>query len=530
MDFDRFPYLHHNADGIPADGWQLDGYDYSSEQLEPGDTLRVTLDRETQTGSTPSLQLVSPAAVRDDDVPPLAEAALSPGSSTIDLVIPPDAGPGLFLVRLNGGPDETAIYLRPTWVSAIETGPGRSELAAFASGALALYEVEFTQATPDRLHLAFTWSASTAVAANYGLNLRLTDPAGNEWARLDTQPGYGFLPTSLWPEGRLVHDRLGLSLPPGTPPGDGYTLSIALYQVSTWESVGEYTRTIALDLPTLRPDAPIIASFGGGPALGRLEVPEQVRQGEALRLTAYWLAAEPQPFDYVAEWRLEKESPPTTISATLPLAIGSPPTSWPAGAWIAGRAAIPIPPTTTPGEYGLSLTLYEPGGASTATYTHPGPVRVDAPERVYDLPTMEHPVNARFGDDPGGTMELAGYDLEQVGEALHLTLHWRALTAPEQHYALFVHLADPSTGLPVTQVDTMPRAYTYPTGMWAPGEAVSDEIVLSLAGIPPGRYELAVGWYEPDNPSRRLPAVDAGGEPLPDDRLVLPGALQIAGD
>jgi hypothetical protein len=136
---------------------------------------------------------------------------------------------------------------------------------------------------------------------------------------------------------------------------------------------------------------------------------------------------------------------------------------------------------------------------------------------------MQRKVGARFGD----IIELAGYDLAQEAGTLRLTLHWQALAVPDRHYMLFVHLADPATGNPVTQIDTMPRAFTYPTGMWAAGEVISDEIELSLADVPPGQYELAIGWYTLDDPSQRLPATDAAGHPLPDDRLVLPDSVTV---
>jgi hypothetical protein len=56
---------------------------------------------------------------------------------------------------------------------------------------------------------------------------------------------------------------------------------------------------------------------------------------------------------------------------------------------------------------------------------------------------------------------------------------------------------------------------------------VVDETTLSLEDVPPGRYELAVGWYDPDT-GQRLTAVDDAGEPQPDNRLILPDDVVIA--
>jgi hypothetical protein len=527
MDFDRMPYLHHNPGGVNLDEWRLTGYHYSADRLSPGDTLRVTLDWETEREASATLDLVPPAAVRQDGLSAItattAPITVGAGSATLELPIPRTLGPGLYLIRLRSG--EREVYLRPIWVGEGEAAVEKPTSAAFADGVMRLHDVDATQTTPGQLDLRLVWSAANPIAANYKLSLRLTDPAGNEWARLDTQPGYGFLPTSLWPAGRLVHDRYTLALPAGIPPGDSYALAVIVYRAATEETLGEHAFPISLGQVTMRPDAPVVARFGDELALSRLEVPERVRQGEGLGLAAYWLAVEQPSSDYAVEWRLEAAE--QTISATLPLAPGSPPTAWPVGAWIAGRTALPIPSTTLPGEYTLSLTLRDPtGGTSLGTYTHPRPVRVQERERTWKLPEMQREVGARFGDRPGGTIELAGYDLRQEGDTLKLTLHWQALAVPDRHSMLFVHLADPATGWPVAQVDTMPRAFAYPTGMWAPGEVVSDEVTLLLKDVPAGQYELAVGWYDPGT-STRLPVTDGEGNPLPGDRLILPDGVTL---
>ena len=135
---------------------------------------------------------------------------------------------------------------------------------------------------------------------------------------------------------------------------------------------------------------------------------------------------------------------------------------------------------------------------------------------------MDHKVGAEFGE----MIELAGYDLSQERESLHLTLYWRALTLPDRHYMFFVHLADPESGEPASQVDTMPKGFNYPTGQWAPGEVVTDEIEISTQDVGAGRYDLAVGWYDPHT-KERLDVVDGEGRPLADGRLVLPSRVVL---
>ena len=532
MDFEQMPLLHHNPGGLDFGPVRLLGYEYSTDRLVPGEPLRLTMEWTGETeGLTATVRLVSPAVHlrRLPDGWAEVQVPLGPRVEVV-LPVPEWTSPGLALVavevegpegglppRLPSGRTLGTIYLRPVWVRAVEPPPEES-LATWADGAVRLHRVRAAQPTPNLLEVRLDWSATRPPVGNWGVNLRLVDPADNEWARLDAQPGYGFLPTGLWPVERRLPDRYLLPLPDGTPPGSAYTLEVTLYRMATWENLGTITQTVSLTRTTFRPDAPVRAALGGGLALSRMEVPDRVQQGETLRWTAWWLV-QGEPRATQAEWRLEG---PTVLSVTLPLAPGSDPADWPVGAWIAGRAALPIPPAAPPGSYTLTLTLLDADGRSLGIYTHPRAVEVEGRERVWELPPMEREVGATFG----GMIELAGYDLEREGTTLRLTLHWRALTTPDRDYKFFVHVADPATARPVAQMDGMPRGYTYPTGRWVAGEVVSDQVEVSLEDVPPGTYDLAVGWYDPET-EERLEARDAVGNLLPDGRVVLPDRVEI---
>jgi hypothetical protein len=550
MDFEEMPYLHHNPAGVSFGSWRMTGYSYESPAsptsqgvVAPGDTLRVRVDWRSRpnraasasTGPPTTLRLVSPAAVRRDGLPATAEGGLVPdpqqatpglrGTTAVSLSIPQEAAPGIYLLQIT---HESPVYLRPVWIGAGQEATEGAGQTSFADGRLRLHTVEATQPAPDQLDVQLDWSAAGRVAANYGLSLSLTDSAGNEWLRqgerkgYNTQPGHGFLPTSLWPLQHLIHDHHAPAVQPGAPPGGRYTLTIELYDVATWKSVGQHTTAITLTQATSRSDtAATVAQFGEELVLSRLATPKRISQGEELKIAAHWSTLKRPSKDYIVEWHLE--SPTRRITETRPLAPGSSPKDWPADAWITGRTALAIPPTFPPGDYTLSFTLKEPReGASIGSYTLSAPIQIEGRDRVWELPAMGHNVGARFGD----MIELAGYDLAEGRESLVLTLYWRALTTPDQHYMLFVHLADPQTGEPVAQVDTMPRGFTYPTGQWAPGEIVADEIELSTQDAPAGRYELAVGWYDPET-RQRLEAVNAEGVVLPDERFVLPSRVEV---
>jgi hypothetical protein len=527
MDFEQMPLLHHNPTGIDFGMAHLVSYDYSAQRLTPGDDLLVISAWEGDLENiSATASLVSPAVhlLNASTVWAQAEVPLAP-QTTFSLSVPSDTAPGLALIRLDvsgvtgellaaspAGRTLGATFLLPVWVEAAEPAPSDS-LAAFAQGAIRLHSLEATHTSAAELAIQFSWSATRTIPENLGLSLRLVDQAGNEWGRLETQPGYGFMPTSLWPPGYLLHDRVTLNLPPGTPPSSSYDLTTGLYRVATWEGVGDLHTPVSLDIVTMMPEAPIIANLGAGLALSSLEeFPRRIEQGRVLRWTAYWVVIE-QPVAAVAEWSL---AGPEVFSATLDLAPGSETNSWPVGAWVAGRVNLPLAPSAEPGSYTLALTLLDSDGQRLGSYTHPRHVNIEERERVTQLPPMEHTVGADFGD----MIRLAGYDLEQTGDTLRVTLHWQALQVPDRHYMLFVHVADQTTAIPVTQTDTMPREFTYPTGTWAEGEVVSDQVVIPLTETPQGTYDLALGWYDPETRTR-LDAQDRLGNQLAEGRVVL---------
>jgi hypothetical protein len=116
-------------------------------------------------------------------------------------------------------------------------------------------------------------------------------------------------------------------------------------------------------------------------------------------------------------------------------------------------------------------------------------------QRNFAVPPMQHVVNARFG----GEITLLGYDLPernvQPGEALPITLYWRAERDVQRHYIVFNHLL----GADLRRWggrDRVPRDY-YSTALWTAGEVVQDAYQLPVdAAAPPGVYRLDVGLYQ----------------------------------
>jgi hypothetical protein len=136
-------------------------------------------------------------------------------------------------------------------------------------------------------------------------------------------------------------------------------------------------------------------------------------------------------------------------------------------------------------------------------------------------------VRGRYGNLPyslGDQVELVGYrltrELARPGETFELTLFWRGLRPMTHSYTVFTHLVGPD-GQIHGQQDSLPAGGLLPTTAWRPGVIIPDEYTLPVAPeAPPGNYELEVGMYELDT-GQRLAGVEATGERLAGDRILL---------
>ncbi|HIQ01258.1 MAG TPA: hypothetical protein EYH30_03865, partial [Anaerolineales bacterium] len=390
MDFDQMPYLHHNPEGVDfGDGLRLMGYVLSTDHPSPGEPLTVTLmwDRIEGGGYTVTLHLVSPAAVRHD-VEPLAVSSQSLGGNSQfathhSLPLPADTPRGIYLIQLRlFGPEgevfactvrgrtQGVLYLAP--VRVVHGPPTSSDtplLGPFGPE-VRLHRASFAQPAPDRLSVRFLWSAARPIPANYGVSLRLLNGEGGAVATLDTQPGYGFLPTSLWRPGELVADRYLLELPAGLPPGD-YRLWLVLYQIPTLEPVGE-VRLGPFPLPLASPfevqppervfSLPPLAyslgvDFGGEVRLAGYGLE---RAAGALRLTLWWQALEPPQADYTVFVHLFDPSTGEIVAQSDQMPRdGAHPTSWWAAGEVVGETVTLPLDGVEPGVYRLAVGLYD---------------------------------------------------------------------------------------------------------------------------------------------------------------------------
>lgn len=182
-----------------------------------------------------------------------------------------------------------------------------------------------------------------------------------------------------------------------------------------------------------------------------------------------------------------------------------------------------VDPSASGGAAWLFAILADPSGEHEVAVT---PVPVIAPTPRFELPDrVQHPRAERLGDE----VRLLGYDASgstlSPGATLALTLYWQAGGPVSPPQKVFVHLVGPD-GQIHGQRDNQPLLARRPTDGWQPGEVLADPYLVYVEPTaPPGDYVLTIGMYDPAS-GARLPAFDADGERLPEDRVVL-GQVQV---
>lgn len=219
-----------------------------------------------------------------------------------------------------------------------------------------------------------------------------------------------------------------------------------------------------------------------------------------MEVAVVWGTTAAQREDFAVELALVDEMGQLQQSVTFPPVSNWPTGEWPADALGLGRYVFTVDPWLPSGSYSLILSLVKGDTLERVgeTIVIRDGLEMPIPPRVFFPPVMQTKVGAAFGDD----LALLGYDLEQEGDDLNITLHWQALRRMDKSYKFFAHLYDLESGEVAAQADVVPRNWTYPTSWWEAEEIVSDEVHLSLSEVVSGRYRLAVGVYHPETGER----------------------------
>jgi len=242
-------------------------------------------------------------------------------------------------------------------------------------------------------------------------------------------------------------------------------------------------------------------------------LPETAAAGDTLPLRLYWRVMNPLSEAAVFSVGLGD----TGVSAEAQV-----PQDTPVGHVIHTYVDLHLPPDIQAGDYPLLLTV--------PTENAPvglGQVSLTNRSRQFTAPAVAQAKEIAFGED----IRLLGVDEPaeipaSPGQTITVTLVWQALSTPPGDLVRFVHMLGPD-GKPLAQEDSLPCAGACRAPSWLPGEVFVEQARLTLpAGLAPGQYPLAVGWYDAAT-LQRLPVSGATTPEPVENVAVLPTKIVV---
>jgi hypothetical protein len=380
------------------------------------------------------------------------------------------------------------------------------------------------------------WRARQKLPDDLLVSLRLVDAGGLEWSNgthVQRPAAYTF-PPSRWPLGQVVGGRVSLPWLVGTPPGE-YILEVGLLRESgqvldVVDTQGRpQRRTARLKAISVRgavqpaeniPDLPqaVLAGWESTVVLRQLTVSKiALEQGEAFSLDLLWQAGQFPIDDLDLGLRLrDSRGVNHALGHWFELVPGYPLPAWKPLQWSRGQYPLRVPLDAAPGPAELIVHLRHESPVWAYDHDFPvGTVQIQRTERLFELPGRPDLALAVAFEQ---SLTLLGADLSQTplkpGQAVAVTLYWRAEETPAIDYTVFAHLLDSKDTVLVNADHALPR----PTSSWLEGEIVVDSFVLQLpAELDPGHYQLEVGLYDAADPAFPRLSLQDGN----DSRLIL---------
>jgi 4-amino-4-deoxy-L-arabinose transferase-like glycosyltransferase len=211
---------------------------------------------------------------------------------------------------------------------------------------------------------------------------------------------------------------------------------------------------------------------GRGPALVSVALPAaDTAAGDVLPLALTWQTASRLEHDYQVSLRLSNSRGDVFVQSDWPpLAASRGASAWQPGQPVADRRGLWLPADLPPGDYALSIVVYDPASGQPLGQPIVVPnIGVKPAQTVVppDLLAIPHPLQQSLGD-----LTLVGYTAPQAirpGEELWLWLYWQAGAGgfPEKGSAVRLKLV---SGEEAASIDFPLTDSVGPLDGWRPGQ------------------------------------------------------------
>jgi hypothetical protein len=414
------------------------------------------------------------------------------------------------------GPDGLPAYMVYEW-------PGGAGLDDLTQGAnlieanfdntvtLLGYEVG-SAAGGESLPLTLYWRVDQLPKTNILPFVHLEDGWGYRWGQVEA---FAY-PAEQWEPGELIVQQVDIPLQAGIPPGS-YRLKVGYFdpdtgrQLARLDEAGRYAgNSLVIDDVIVQsappPDSvqqPLIIldqpAVQGLTLAGYERGGQAVAAGEAFPLALWWLADEPLRAMSIQLALVGEDGAGRLLLVTDPVHDSYPFNEWSPPQLVIDRQSLEIPLDFPPGDYSVRVSLVSPEGEELFKLDL-GSLTVEETDRLFTVPDIEEPLEARFGDE----IQLLGYDLQTIeSRQFGLTLFWQALIEPAASYKVFIHVLDLDGVCCIWQNDDFPKQGQYPTDRWLAGEVVVDPYHIELPpGLPAGQYPVEIGLYIPQTGQR----------------------------
>ena len=386
------------------------------------------------------------------------------------------------------------------------------------------------------------WAGKEAISRDYTAFAHLYNIHGQRIALGDTLiVSRDLLPTSQWEPGTSGTTLHHLSIPLGTPPGT-YELRVGVYDSETGERLprlahqgeagGSWARLdgkVGLPDGTPNPEELDIAhrtdrQLATGPVLLGFDLESPgVPAGDTIVLTLFWQGQNSMSCDYGLRLGLIDGAGTPMAEQDVSLVSTEYSTSqWRPGELIRETYHVSTDIGMPTGEATITLNLVGEQGETLLEHAMVvAPVWIQSRERSSRVPAG---VDISQTFTLGEMINLLGHRIDPTeskpGQTISVTLFWGVDGAVSESYKVFVHVYD-DVGNLVQQRDRLPALGIRPTASWERGEVIADRYHLEIGeDLLAGRYEVAVGMYDPET-GHRLPTFGPGGERLDQDRISL---------